>query len=250
LSYAADPATFTHATTVTDEDEICVYHPGTAIQIYPSDITISGGNVTVSIPWARLVDINHQDNDEVGHTYTDVPPSATSAYTATIDLYRVYTDDSIQAGIIYPHKESGSCDCECLSCCGTCSDYEENACMYIRNSEIGSVDVLPATYSSGWTASCPTCYCTAPEYIHLNYKAGLQTLTAQVEDAIIRLAHSKMPSPPCGCGIANEMWSRDRKTPDVLDAKRLDCPFGTSDGAWFAWKQALAIRLSRGMAFA
>lgn len=254
LSYASDPASVTLATTITDAAEIRIYHPSTLIEIIPSSIVFAGGNVTVYIPWSRLVKASKVDNDEGGWTYTDVPPSATSPYTATIDLYHVFNDTSIQAGLVYPHLAGdGTCGCDCASCCGTCDDYKATGCEYVRDSEKGLIDVLPGAFGANtltWTASCPTCYCADPEYMLLNYQAGLETMTPQVEDAIIRLAHAKMPSAPCGCGIVNEMWTRDRHVPEVLDAKRMDCPFGLSDGAWFAWKQALAIRLTRGMAFA
>ena len=252
LSHAADPATATVATTVTDTDEIVVYHPGTEIQIIPSSVVIAGGNVTIAIPRARLVKSTDVDNDEQGLDYTDVPPSATSPFEATVDIYRVYNDESVQGGLIYPHRNSGSSDClcGCSTGCLTCDPYTENACEYIRHAEYGYIDVLPASYTApDWTAACPICYCTVPEYVHLNYKAGLETLTPQIEDAIVRLAHAKMPSPPCGCGVVHEMWSRDRNIPETfLPLQRLQNPFGVSDGAWFAWRQAVAIRLQRGMA--
>ena len=252
LNFATDPATFTHATTVTDADEIRIYHPSTFVEIVPSKVTLTGGNVVVEIPWARLVKVAYLENPETGWAYADVPPSATSPYESTVDLYQVRNDESIQGALVYPHRaSSGSCACDCLWCCGTCGDYAANACIYVRDTDLGTLDLLPASYAvaTGWTAACPNCYCSDPEYVRLNYLAGLQTMTAQIEDAVIRLAHSKMPSAPCGCGVAMEHWTRDRTIPGVLDAKRLDCPFGTSDGAWFAWKQALAVRLSRGMAF-
>lgn len=247
LVMATDPATFTQATTVTDEDEIKIYHPGTTVEIIPSALTISAGNIIASIPWARLVKLSKQDNDENGLTYTDA-----TNYETTVDIVRVYNDESIQGGLFWHHRDSGgSCDCTCDWCCATCGDYSENACIYIRNPETGALDLLPATYSENdleWTASCLTCYCSAPDSVRLNYKAGLETLTPQVEDAIIRLAHSKMPQSPCGCNVAQEFWSRDRNVPAVLDAVRLQCPFGISDGSWFAWKQANALKFQPGFA--
>ncbi|MHA2068111.1 MAG: hypothetical protein ACXABY_27435, partial [Candidatus Thorarchaeota archaeon] len=51
VNHAADPAIIGPvATTVTDENEIRVYHPGTDFEIIPSVVTISGGNITISIP--------------------------------------------------------------------------------------------------------------------------------------------------------------------------------------------------------
>lgn len=245
LVMASDPATFTQATTVTDEDEIKIYHPGTTIEIIPSALTISAGNIIASIPWARLVKLSVQDNPATGLTYTDA-----ANYETTVDIKRVYNDESTQGGIFWHHRDSGgSCDCNCSWCCATCGDYSENACIYIRNPETGTLDLLPATFSNlVWTASCLTCYCSAPDSVRLNYKAGLTTLTEQVEDAIIRLAHSKMPQSPCGCDVASQYWARDRHVPDVLTAERLACPFGQSDGAYWSWKQANLIKFQPGYA--
>lgn len=252
LVYATDPVAFFHATTLTDADEIRVFHPGTEIEIIPSSVVISGGNVLIEVPWARLVKLSKQNNDESGLAYADVPPSATSPYESTVDIVRVYNDTSIQGGLFWHHRDSGgSCDCNCAWCCATCGDYTENACIYIRNPESGALDLLPATFGENtlvWSASCSTCYCSAPDSVRLNYKAGLDPITEQVEDAIIRLAHSKMPSPPCGCGVANEYWMRDRNVPDNISFEQAACRFGKSDGAYFAWKQANAIRYQPGFA--
>lgn len=250
VSHMTDPAVVGPiATTVTDEDEIHVFHPGTEIEIYPSAITLAGGFVTLYIPRARLVEESSLDNPDAGWPYADVPPSATSPFEATVDLVRVYNDASIQGGLIWPHRSASSCDCDCISCCGTCGEYSLNGCIYVRNGETGAVDVLEAAYAGGvWTATCPVCYCTEPEILRLNYKAGMTPLTKQAEDAVIRLAHSKMPMPPCGCGTINEMWTRDRHVPDSMTMERDMCPFGQSDGAWFAWRQANAMMLKRGLA--
>lgn len=252
LVYATDPVAFFHATTVTDTDEIRVYHPGTTIEIVPSSVTITGGNVLLEVPWARLVKLSKQDNPDTGLTYADVPPSATSPYETTVDIVRVYNDTSTQGGLVWHHKSSGgSCDCNCAWCCATCGDYSINACIYIRNPETGALDLLPATFDEQtlvWSASCLTCYCSAPDSVRLNYKAGLDPITEQVEDAIIRLAHSKMSNAPCGCGVAQEHWTRDREIPDNLTVEQANCPFGISRGAWFAWRQALMIRHQPGFA--
>lgn len=250
VSHATDPAVIgPFATTVTDEDEIAVFHPGTEIEISPSAVSIAGGFVTVQVPRSRLVKEPYLENPEDGWTYADVPPSGTSPFESTVDLKRVYNDDSIQAGLVWPHRSSATCSCSCLSCCGTCGEYSLNGCMYLRNPETGAVDVLEASYASrAWTAVCPTCYCEEPSILKLNYKAGLTPLSKQAEDAIIRLAHSKMPTAPCGCGTIQEMWKRDRNVPESMGPEREMCPFGTSDGAWFSWRQAVAMMLKRGMA--
>ena len=248
VSYATDPSVVIVATIVTDENEIRIFHPGTEIEIIPSDVTIVGNVATIQIPRARLVKQSKANNPETGWDYDDIPPSASSPFTATVDVAHVFTDDSIQGGLIWSHKDSSG-DCACTTC-PTCGEYSQTACVYLRNPDLGIVDVLPAAYGtdSTWTSAlCSVCYCDDPNIAKVNYLAGLQTLTPQAEDAIIRLAHAKMPSPPCGCGVLMDMWKRDRNTPQVLDAKRLDCPFGLSDGAWVAWRFANAMRGQRGM---
>lgn len=244
-SYVTDPAVIGPiATTVTDEDEVHVYYPGSTREITTDEVTIAGGNVTIKIPWCRLVDPASFDNPATGLAYADP-----TIYTPSVDVLRVYNDHSTEGGLVWPHRTTSDCTCTCNACCGTCGEYAINACIYIRNTETGAMDLLPATYANAvWTAACSTCYCESPSYVRLNYKAGLNPITYQAEDAVIRLAHAKMPLPPCGCGLIQELWTRDRNTPEVLTAERLNCSFGLSDGSWVAWRFAHAMRLQRGLA--
>lgn len=245
-SYVTDPAVVGPlATTVTDEDEVHVYYPGSDREITPETVTIAGGFVTITIPWCRLVDPAYFNNPADGWDYSNP-----TYYTPTVDVTRVYNDDSIQAGIIWPHRSSSSCDCDCSSCCGTCGEYSVNACMYVRNPETGAIDVLEAAHDvvTGWAAVCNTCYCAAPEILKLNYRAGLEPLTLQAEDAVIRLAHSKMPFPPCGCDLIADAWKRDRTVPDNMTLEQANCAFGQSNGAYWAWRQTNMMMLKRGIA--
>jgi hypothetical protein len=248
ITYTSDPITITHATTVTDTGEIAVMHPGTDIEIYPSSVEISGGTVTIQIPWARLVKESAQDNAATGSSYSVVPPAAGTVYEATVDIVRVYNDDSIQAGLFWTHRESAGCACTCASCCGTCGDYSETACMYIINPETGAIDVLPASWSgaTGWTAYCDTCYCALPDRMRLNYRAGMSPMTLRVEEAVISLAHAKMSEPICNCGVAGERWKADNEVVPFTNGK---LPFGLSKrGAFRAWDITTKVMTLRGMA--
>lgn len=244
VSHAADPAVVGPlATTVTDADEIHIYHPGTDIEIDPSSITIAAGMLTIEIPRCRMVNAGAVDNPQTGLDYTDVPPSATSPFEATIDIKRIYNDPYTQATFVWPHMSSGGCACGCWGL--VCGEYTHEGCMYIRDGQTGAVDVLYAhLVGSVWTATCP-CVCRAPEIMRIYYRAGLTTITKQAEDAIIHLAHAKMPRPSCGCGILRDKWDVDRRIPDVLTSERINCPFGQSDGAWIAWKFANAMKIYR-----
>lgn len=246
VDHTADPAVVGPiATTVTDPDEIIVYHPGTDIEIVPSSIVIAGGNVTINIPRCRLVTQAAQDNDENGIDYTDTGCSSfgpTGSFECFVDVKRVYNDASTQGTLVWPHQSSDCAYCGCPSC----GEYTHDACVYIKNAESGAVDLLKAAYADGaWTADSCTCHCSLPSYARVNYRAGMTPLSKQAEDAIIRLAHAKMPSEPCGCGTVQSMWKRDRNVPEVLTRERLNCPFGLSDGAWVAWRFANALASRR-----
>lgn len=234
VDHAADPAVVGPiATAVTDIDEIFIYHPGTDIEIIPSSIEVSGGFVIIEIPRCRMVREAFADNDESGISYTTL-----TNFESLVDVKRVYNDASTNATIVYPH--GGEC---CTSCSGTADD----GCMTIVKSEIGEIDILPATYTDGvWVASSLTCRCCEPTIAKLNYRAGLDPVTSQIEDAIIRLAHSKMPVSPCACDIASRVWERDRKQIEPMTREVRNCRFGSSEGAWMAWQFVQAAKLVRG----
>ena len=156
---------------------------------------------------------------------------------------RVYVDPSIQATLVYPH----SCSCSNLCNC-TCGEYTTAGCIYVRSPEIGSLDVRPATYAGGsWRASATTC-CGKPQRVRINYQAGMNPTSRQAKDAVVRLAHAKMPQPACACDEWRIVWQRDTKEPEIGAATRevINCPFGNSRGSWTAWRFANAMRLVRG----
>jgi len=221
VSYAStDPAIVGPiATTVTDEDEVKAFHTGTDIEVDPSDIFISGGSVLITIPRCRLVDPSVADNPAAGLDYANV-----ANFAATVDVKRVYNDTSTQAVLIRN------------SCLGDCDETRSSVCMQVRYSQISSVY---APYSASNLCGC------CPDFVELNYLAGTD-MTKQARDAIIRLAHSKMPRNPCDCSPIDEFWKRDRHVPEVLTAERENCPFGLADGSWIAWCWAKAMKLVRG----
>jgi hypothetical protein len=231
VDHAADPAVVT-VTTAVDIDEIIVYHPDTEVEIHPSAMVRSGGDVIISIPRCRMVKATLADEQpETGWDYNDI-----SNFEETVDVIRVYNDSSTNAVLIWPHQ------CSCSGGCSLCSDYRQDGCIYIRNAETGALDIAPANFSSGAWSSTALCCSGKPEKVLLNYRAGLPSVSYQHEDTVTRLAHSKMPSEPCGCDFVIQVWRRDRNVPDVLTRERINCPFGLSDGAWIAWKFTQALR--------
>jgi len=249
VDHTTDPAVIGPvATTVTDEDEIHVYYPASLveeeIEISPSDIDLDtgAGTVTIYVPRCRMVHPDFVDNPRGGVDYTD-----DNNFLAVVDVKRVYNDPSTNASLIWPHRSSSACSPGCT--CPTCSSYTRTGCINVHNPLTGSLGVLPATYSGGtWTAlSSSACCIGKPNYVHVYYRAGRE-LTRQAEDAIVRLAHAKMPAEPCSCEVVSLLWKRDRNIPEVMTRERINCPFGLSDGAWAAWEfcQSPGMKLVRG----
>lgn len=220
---AADPNVIGPvATTVTDPDEIRIYHTGTDQEIIPSKIEIAGGFVTIEIPLCRLVLPEYFANPAVGWNTGDL------VFATDADVKRVYNDESTQAKLIKSH----CCSTTCIS--NQCVDQTDDGCIRVIDSETGVIHVTAATYAAGAWSSVVSCGCH--ERIKLNYYAGLNQLTNDLVDAIIRLAHSRMPHAPCGCDPIKRFWENDRTIPEVLSAERERCLFGLSNGAWEAWR--------------
>ena len=234
VSHATDPATVGPiATTVTDINEIHVYHPGSDLEIIPSSITLSGGAVSFEIPRCRMVKPELQDNPSAGLEY-----STLTNFSQTVDVKRIYNTNNNPATLVYRKCQTRT----------DCTDTEKTACLCVRYPKIGSVAVEPdCLYTCGRLYK-----------VKLNYYAGrrfvddnglLHPWARQAQDAIIRLAHAKMPHPACDCDAASEMWARDRNV--IVDGfgryqRGGMTPFGPQEGAWVAWEFAEDMKLRRG----
>lgn len=223
VDHSSDPAIVGPiATTVTDVDEVHVFYPNDSDRvIYTFSKTITGGNLTIEIERCHLVDPDFFDNPSTGLAYNDL-----TNFLGTIDVKRIYNSIATEATLIYPK-------------CNDCDETTKAGCIYITNSRVGIIEVR-LNNGTGLTV----CGC-GPRYVNLNYKAGLEVLSQQAEDTIVRLAHSKMPQEPCGCDVVKRLWGRDRNIPDALTRERLNCPFGLSDGAWTAWQFAQSMKIMR-----
>jgi len=211
------------ATTATDPEEIHVYHEDSTQEIIPSKITITGGFVTIEVPLCRLVLPLYFDNPDVGWNVTDL------VFATAVDVKWEYNDESTQAKFIKSHCCSTGC------AANHCVDVTDDGCIKVQYAEEGIVLATPATYAAGvWSSLNRSCGCY--QGVKLNYYAGLFTLTHDLIDAIIRLAHSRMPHAPCGCDPVKRFWEADRNIPENISFEREKNIFGLSDGAWAAWR--------------
>lgn len=222
------------ATTATSTDEIHIYYPDSDREITPSSIVISGGNVTIEIPRYRLVIPQLLNTPEGGIMYEEL-----EYFLEEVDVKRIYNDPSTQGVLIRPHCANGNC-------VGGCHECTQTACIYLRDPHVGVVDVLPATWDAEALSWSSRVVC-AEHYsiVRLNYQAGMRHLNLQAEQAIVRLAHSKMGHPPCMCDKTREMWQMDYAIPSVLTRERLNNPFGISNGSHIAWRWASSLASRR-----
>jgi len=225
---ATDPATITFPTTLTVVGDVHVYYPGTDDEIFPNTIEIVAGNMVITVPRCRLVQYLLRDNPETGLDY-----NVLTNFQTTVDVKQYENDPTDYAHVIFDPS----------SCSTDCATTEVDICAYIDNALIGKIRFGRLDIS--------TCSCQGlPERVRISYRAGFPVLPKIFETAIIRLAHSLMPNEPCGCDVTQRLWKRDRNIPVILDQERLNCPFGLSDGAWFAWRTVVSMSNKRMTEFA
>ena len=195
-----DPVQITVATTVTDEDEIRVYHDGTTHLIRPSCITITGGVATISIPRSRLLRMDLMDDREDPLSYYD-----NDNFVETVDVGRVYINTGSGINFVWLNSDLSE----------TC----QAARFRILNRRISKVHVQPAVC---WVRWCP------PVFFRTSYVAGLNYSISN-ELRTIRLSHALMPNRPCSCDSSHQYWLEDQVSTDTLT------PYGKKAGAVDAW---------------
>lgn len=235
VDLSADPAVVTFDTTcdlnkieityVPDND----YYSGATVRIQPKVMTKSGNTVTAKIPWARLLKFSVQGDTCVDYEDTDNYITAVNAQCRDINCTTPLTLVWLTSNVA------------CSTPCGTS---EQLGCGSVLDNRLGIVQVEPATWNGATFVSNTPSYCNSPTFADISYIEGLYTLPYKLKAAIIRLAHSLMPSEPCGCQIMQAYWKEDRGEAPVL-AKET-CPWGMMAGAWFAWNSLMRYRIGEG----
>jgi hypothetical protein len=199
-----------------DADHLYLCFAGTDTIIEPTSTVFgSTDDVTFLSPYVRLVDPAYANNPPTGWHYADYA----TWMAQTVDVWG-WAIDPLGAARFWQR-----------GCATPCAEVEKDGCIRVASPHIGEVQVRPTV-------------CAYPDRMQLLYLA--YRATSGMESAIVRLAHSLMPDEPCGCAVTQRLWERDRKQGDVLTRERINCPFGMSDGAWFAWRWAQANRVMRG----
>lgn len=247
------------ATTVTDEEEICLYYPGEsgddAWEIRPISVTISGGMVTIVarreqfVAKVLLESLDAQSVNGVG-----VPTN----FLAEVDVYRKYNDPSVQVEFVW--RGSGGCSCGGDATCVQCGLAIQTGCMTVKDKELGIVTLSYGAWDADAQVYDPAMpsVCRRPDYVRLWYRSGYRNMSYYLpnikmdhafERAIAKLAVSKVTRPICSCKAIADIqarWNTDLRRSVSTGAQATafrvtnyeleSNPFGSSVGAFDVWR--------------
>ena len=234
VDYAADPAVISFDTTCALADIEIMYpasdlYSGETIRIEPKTAKKIGNTVTITVPWGRLVKLSVMGDTCVDYEETD-------NYTATVDAQCKTIVCTTPLTIVW--------NTSTVTPCVPCGTVEQLGCATITDARLGLIRPQTATWDGAAFSSSSASYCNKPDFVDVSYIEGLYPLPRIMKQALIRLAHTLMPSEPCGCQIMQAMWSEDRGEAPVLAKEQ--CPWGMMAGAWFAWNSLMRFRIGDG----
>lgn len=272
------------ATTVTDEDEICVLFKDSDIpegedigsnrdwEISPINVSISGGFVTVKgRAWQVVKPILYQGvspDDELD-------ASDSNSYVTELTVYRRYTysgittSDSEVAFIWetqpYPYESYGVTSPTITHSLDPHATAIATGRMTLRNSETGTLGIGLATYDAT-TAQWISNFFEAsrvPDRVILRYYAGVERVNRLIDPAFRRcvfaMACAELTKDICACEVANRTlknWQFDLARTSgagdegygAISRDDLMNPFGTRRGHVYAWKTIKDLSKQTGVA--
>lgn len=258
-----ETVTVTVATTVTEEQELHVFYPGKSgedtWEVRPlQSITIAAGVATIVfpkylIPLEELI-IKPLDPDDP-HIFID--GDTDTNFLATVDVYRVYNDESDQVTFYYDPQTSS-----CSSSSTPCADDTETGCLFIKNSRLGIVGFSRADWDDDTGAFVAKSFSRAPMKAVIKYRAGHTDASQkypelQMEPGLERMicyfALSLLDREICGCANTRTIWQKQTRDMAVstegesvvVPWSDLSNPLGTSNAAIRLWKFIHDIKISR-----
>jgi hypothetical protein len=250
-----ETATITLATTLTDEREIRLYYHDTDAhpdwEIRPlNSVEITGGFVQITLNSWLLIDPELYEEYPNSNGLGAIDVSTAANFVVSVDVYREYIDTTLPQAVLEWEATSGDCIDD------DCDPVLQDACVSVRNYELGQVVPKPATYSGGiWSLAAFANY-YEPDLIKLYYYAGdtskeykrglsLKPLSLFWEQCIAWIATARIERPLCGCGNAKNLADDLRKdlsinTREASHFYMTDVttnPFGTKKGEVMAWRR-------------
>lgn len=231
--FTVDPATITVAQSdfPGGDSEIWIIDDESGLQIVPDKVTSSGTDYIIEVDQCKLIEWDDLETQVDAIDYNGAFPAATWLKLADLTISRRYLDTTTQATVTF-----GSL-CNCWYCGEPCAETSQTGCVFVIDEVISKVRVQLADYEdAAWNCALPPFWtgCYQDDKVEIPYRAGTTDIP-NWEQAIIRLAHTYLNFPPCGCAMFDFALQRDRRSPSVLTAERINNPLGTADGAWYAW---------------
>lgn len=251
----AETCTVTIATSLTDINDIRIYYPGEGgadeWEIRPAKVTLSGGNAVIVFKAWQVPDADQLERLDADPLDGD----AAASYETTVDVYRVYNDPSTQLQFIWenvPYMTD--------SCCGSCVACQlgtQAGCFHLRDTRLGMVVPVPASWNAGSQSFDATEWsvCREPDQVRLWYVSGYidqrvarpyVELSPYWKAAVAYFAASKFDRPVCGCSNVAQFidkWRRDAAFSSQeeggfsVTAEMMSNKLGTTMGALYAYRQ-------------
>lgn len=275
-----DTYTETGTVTVTVEEgqapcEVRAYYPDVdgadKYEIRPITIEVVGTVATITFRREQAVLSALLERDAlpaVNDTFWRPVNGADDAnFLETIDVYRVFVDPSQQGTMLW---EPFAGVCNCTSGCSACAYGEQSACLTIRDDpRLGYFGYTAAEWNIDNAAydARALAICRQPDAVRLSYLAGWQDesldcprvqMDQSWERAVAYYAAALLDREICACSNVHEFikrWRRDLAEymsagGKNLSASDLACPFGTREGALFAWKRCMqeGVRIGKAVA--
>lgn len=234
-------------TVVTDPGEVAAYFTITQRAGAPLDETwrirpiissITAGVVSIEGPSYLVVN----PLKTLGFTAASLDVTSADTYIGTIDIYRVFRDDSTDPA----NQGNAIWENPCLT--PPCSVEYDALCIGDRRGETGFVSVA-------WNQNgcCPNAN-RPPDRVSINYLAGEPLINYQMSnalaDVVAHLATALLPGDKCGCERSTRIVAYWRTVaPAQGEGLRADIagnfgvnPFGPQRGAVYAWSRILKLR--------
>ncbi len=251
-----ETATVTVATTVTNPQEICLFHPGhdgaDEYEVRPfRSISISGGTCTIKLWRHQLVYPSLLEALEP----EAVDGEDDSLFSVDIDVYRRYNDPSQQVQLIWSPRPDVD---ECADSCMSCENSYQYGCLNAKDNRLGLVHFRPGTWNALTEKfdSAELSVCRSPDKLKMWYFSGYQDkrrpypylqMDPDLERAVAYYSITLLDRPICGCNNLEKVvqkWNEDLSlqisTTDSssnfkMSDDLLNNPLGTQRGAIFAW---------------
>jgi hypothetical protein len=258
-------------TTATDINEIRAYFAGEdgddVWEIRPlRKVTITGGNVIIDIDRHLLVDPDLWEAIDSSGVDGDVDAN----FVASVEIYRVYNDPSQQVQMQW-ERTPGTCECGSASC-AICAWAVQWGCLQTRDPRLGFVTYVPANWDPDTEqyALASQAVSRQPERVRLWYYSGHYNpkiarpycnMDPLMERIITYYSVTLLDRPVCACDNVEtfiQRWREDKSfvssSPSSsskfqISNRDLGCPWGTLEGAIWAWRQVQDLAIGRGVQY-